>query len=640
MEQGFLNKATKSSLNHADTMGSSLSDLARTVKSSNGKLLGKDGKPLKPYRCVNEKASSGTLKDGDAVTSNVSIDGDEGCSKDTSNVHVDSQVAAGTTSVDDNILTAGVGSKVSDKSVQDGMVDLSLADVVLPQDEVETISARFENSLYGYFVGQRPAFPVVQNFVRNVWKKYGLLHVMIHQGFFMFQFSSREGLENVLNQGPWRVRSVPLMLHIWNPNAALIRDDIKKIPVWVRLYNVPVVAYSLVGLKMITAKLGRIIMFDEYTSDMCLKSWGMNSYARVLVEISAENEFVDSLLVAVPIPKTKEHRMVKIDVEFEYKPPRCSLCKLFDHVEKECRNKVKKVHSKVHKDAGLGSNKHKAKAGHKVKVTITPKLMYRPVSKPNTKGHTSNSVPNDFTTPRNEEVESVVGVESKESETLDTNSKVTKEFHNEETSGPHLLQKESSQSRNEHGYFNDDIDLGELRSFLDKRYEQNKVIELASVSPNVDVVGDGLVSQIDKVDPNISTVALEERTTNVLPSELSTNDVSVVEPPVSVINEKELGSTPSSSFQPSTSASKKTNPFSKVGDIVYSDSDSEDEVLNPFDESANLLDRPMGMFSSAGGGDDQEYYDDYDDYMDQLYELPGHLKAFYDDIKLQGRTRK
>ena len=52
-------------------------------------------------------------------------------------------------------------------------------------------------------------------------------------------------------------------------------------------------------------------------------------------------------------------------------------------------------------------------------------------------------------------------------------------------------------------------------------------------------------------------------------------------------------------------------------------------------------DNPTANFlSSAGGG--YELEDDYDDYADQIYDLPGQLGAFYDmyDIKLQGHGRK
>ncbi|PWA96026.1 hypothetical protein CTI12_AA043360 [Artemisia annua] len=79
---------------------------------------------------------------------------------------------------------------------------------------------------------------------------------------------------------------------------------------------------------------------------------------------------------------------------------------------------------------------------------------------------------------------------------------------------------------------------------------------------------------------------------------------------------------------PSTSATKRVNPFSKVGEIM--ESDSEDELVsNPFDESANLF---------GGGQEFDQDYDDYDDYANQVYDLPGNLDAFNAiyGTKLQG----
>ena len=67
---------------------------------------------------------------------------------------------------------------------------------------------------------------------------------------------------------------------------------------------------------------------------------------------------------------------------------------------------------------------------------------------------------------------------------------------------------------------------------------------------------------------------------------------------------------------PSTSSTKRVNPFSKVGRVVVSDSD-DDEVLNTFDESANLF----------GGGHEREDEYDYDDYSKQIDDLPGELDA-------------
>ncbi|GKA91010.1 hypothetical protein Tco_0812880 [Tanacetum coccineum] len=43
------------------------------------------------------------------------------------------------------------------------------AAVTLPMEAVESVNARFVNTLYGYFIGDRLAFPLVENYVKNTW---------------------------------------------------------------------------------------------------------------------------------------------------------------------------------------------------------------------------------------------------------------------------------------------------------------------------------------------------------------------------------------------------------------------------------------------------------------------------------------
>ncbi|GJS21137.1 hypothetical protein Tco_0449769 [Tanacetum coccineum] len=45
------------------------------------------------------------------------------------------------------------------------------AHVAIPLVSVEEVSSHFANTLYGYFIGKRLAFPIVENYVRNAWAK-------------------------------------------------------------------------------------------------------------------------------------------------------------------------------------------------------------------------------------------------------------------------------------------------------------------------------------------------------------------------------------------------------------------------------------------------------------------------------------
>ncbi|GJV09457.1 zinc knuckle CX2CX4HX4C containing protein [Tanacetum coccineum] len=110
-----------------------------------------------------------------------------------------------------------------------------------------------------------------------------------------------DGMEMVLENGPWLIRLVPLILNVWTPNSKLKKDDITYVPIWVKMHNIPIVAYSEIGLSLITSTLGKPIMLDGYTSNMCINSWGRNSYARALIEVSAKTALLDSIVVAIPL---------------------------------------------------------------------------------------------------------------------------------------------------------------------------------------------------------------------------------------------------------------------------------------------------------------------------------------------------
>ena len=122
------------------------------------------------------------------------------------------------------------------------------ANVTIPMEMVDEVSNRFANTFYGYFIGKRLAFPIVENYVKN--------------------------LEKVLEEGSLLIRLVPIFLNSWTPNSKLTKEEITSAPVWVKIHNVPLVAYFKVSLSLITTQLGRPIMLDAYTSAMCLKSWG------------------------------------------------------------------------------------------------------------------------------------------------------------------------------------------------------------------------------------------------------------------------------------------------------------------------------------------------------------------------------
>nr|GEW82454.1 hypothetical protein [Tanacetum cinerariifolium] len=121
------------------------------------------------------------------------------------------------------------------------------ANVTISLEYVRAISECFANTVYGFFWGKQMAFPIVDNY-----------------------FSSKDGMDAMLENGPWFILNTPFILK---------NKD---------------------GLSAIATKLGTPLMFDSYTTKMCMQSWGMSSYARAMIELLADVEVKDTIMVVMP----------------------------------------------------------------------------------------------------------------------------------------------------------------------------------------------------------------------------------------------------------------------------------------------------------------------------------------------------
>ncbi|GJU63114.1 hypothetical protein Tco_1244949 [Tanacetum coccineum] len=93
-------------------------------------------------------------------------------------------------------------------------------------------------------------------------------------------------LEHALGKGSWRIRNNPIFLTKWSPNMSLTKDKVTKVPVWVKMHKVPIVAYYEDGLSLIATQVGKPIMLDGFTSEMCDDPWGRLSFVHALIEIT------------------------------------------------------------------------------------------------------------------------------------------------------------------------------------------------------------------------------------------------------------------------------------------------------------------------------------------------------------------
>nr|GEZ35201.1 hypothetical protein [Tanacetum cinerariifolium] len=154
-------------------------------------------------------------------------------------------------------------------------------DAFVPVESIRATSARFANTAYGFFLGKRAAYLVVVNY-----------------------FSSMDGLDTMLENGPWFIRNNSLILKKWDPNVNLLKEDVGNVLVWVKLYGVPMT--------------------------------GRSSYARAMVKVQADVEMKDTIVVVMLKLSKEGFYTCTVRVEYEWKPFRCACCKVFGHIQEEC----------------------------------------------------------------------------------------------------------------------------------------------------------------------------------------------------------------------------------------------------------------------------------------------------------------
>ncbi|GJU68164.1 zinc knuckle CX2CX4HX4C containing protein [Tanacetum coccineum] len=153
------------------------------------------------------------------------------------------------------------------------------------------------------------AFPVVEYYARNNWAKHRLKRIMMNsKGFFFFKFDSRAGLEAVLEGGPWLIRKSPIILKKWSMDTRLLKEELARIPIWVKLHYVP------------------IQIFEE--DDISL------------IATFIEADLVDVVTISILSLSEDDFTKETIRVEYEWRPPRCDTCKIFGHVHDYCPKKV------------------------------------------------------------------------------------------------------------------------------------------------------------------------------------------------------------------------------------------------------------------------------------------------------------
>ncbi|GJR70117.1 ribonuclease H-like domain-containing protein [Tanacetum coccineum] len=146
--------------------------------------------------------------------------------------------------------------------------------VVIFDDEPMALgSEKWKLTLCGYFVGYKMSLYELRYNIRRMWSKHGVADILPHSNdVFLFKFNHKEGLQFVLENGPWLVLSL-----------------------WIKMHNVPMEAWTEEGLSAIANRLGKPLIMDAMIANLCKHGRGKVGYARILVEVSASRGFMEKI---------------------------------------------------------------------------------------------------------------------------------------------------------------------------------------------------------------------------------------------------------------------------------------------------------------------------------------------------------
>ncbi|GJY46936.1 RNA-directed DNA polymerase, eukaryota, reverse transcriptase zinc-binding domain protein [Tanacetum coccineum] len=160
-----------------------------------------------------------------------------------------------------------------------------LVPLIQPPKWLLLVKEHFENFVYRFFLGKRVVYQMVKNYVKNVWSSFGLVRTMMNlKGIFFFKSSSNRGMESMLENGPWSIRIVQLILPRWSSLVNVSKEDLKSVSVQVKLHDVRITAFMKDELCSIAIKVGTPLILDTYTTSMCMDSWGRSRFAKAIID--------------------------------------------------------------------------------------------------------------------------------------------------------------------------------------------------------------------------------------------------------------------------------------------------------------------------------------------------------------------
>ncbi|EEE51937.1 hypothetical protein OsJ_33563 [Oryza sativa Japonica Group] len=138
---------------------------------------------------------------------------------------------------------------------------------------------------------------------------------------------------NAMGGGPWIHRGDALLVGEFDGITSPSRVPLEVVPIWVRIYDLPLVLMTKARGELYGSKLGRVREID-------VEEDGRNKHDsfRIRVELSVKRPLRSKLAIKINVQGNEVVR--RFDLRYERVPHFCLICGFIGHSDKDCERKV------------------------------------------------------------------------------------------------------------------------------------------------------------------------------------------------------------------------------------------------------------------------------------------------------------
>ncbi|KAL2897076.1 hypothetical protein RDABS01_038859 [Bienertia sinuspersici] len=205
--------------------------------------------------------------------------------------------------------------------------------VTIDMDDIEDEITYWSSAMICFVLGANPPLPVMSGFCNRIWGKKGLDKVsMVGRGLFLVRFNTLEQCHKALTGDPQFFDYKPLIMKQWSPDIELHKENVKTVPIWIRMPNLDLKYWGQGCLHKLGDIIGTTLKVDNVTMNK-----DRLSYARILVEVELDKELPDYIRF-----QNEKGLPVQQNIEYEWIPTFCIVCKKYGHPSDKCHKQIKK----------------------------------------------------------------------------------------------------------------------------------------------------------------------------------------------------------------------------------------------------------------------------------------------------------